>query len=151
MRYPGATEKSLRITHFYTWGQGHQCPLGPPPFVMITQDCYLLFSFLNVLCKSLQNVSPRPLSVALGELWLHSLLIHFNIVIVKGESKTGLLSGSKLIIRASFGTAWDIPKSIYMHDHNLDLFATTPPWKTILSQLRELHLQVTVNGNETTT
>ena len=54
---------------------------------MITQDCYLLFSFLNVLCKSLQNVSPRPLSVALGELWLHSLLIHFNIVIVKGEKK----------------------------------------------------------------
>ena len=31
----------------------------------------------------------------------------------------------KLIIRASFGTAWDIPKSIYKHDHDPDLFATT--------------------------
>ena len=30
----------------------------------------------------------------------------------------------------------------------VDLF---PPWQTILVQLRELHLQVTVNGNETNT
>ena len=56
--------------------------------------------------------------MALDELWLHLLLIHFNIVIIKGESNNGLLSGSKLIIRASVGTARDIPKSIYMHDHD---------------------------------
>ena len=31
MRYPGATEISLRFSHFYTSGQGGKCPLGPSP------------------------------------------------------------------------------------------------------------------------
>ena len=46
------------------------------------------------LCKE----TSRPLSVALGELWLHLLLTHFSLVIIKGASNLGLTSDSNSLL-----------------------------------------------------
>ena len=104
MRHPGATEISPRFSPFYTCGQGSKRPLGPSSWS-------LLFSFLTL--KSQQNVPPMPLlwpCVSSGCTCCSFISV---IVIIKGASNIGLLSGSYSL----FAYRWDCKgySQIYLH------------------------------------
>ena len=64
---------------------------------------------MNLLRGSSPNQRrSRLLSVALGELWLHLLLTHFSLVIIRGNSKIGY-QDQKSLLEHSWDCTWYFP------------------------------------------